>query len=54
MDGITDKYMQTGAFLEFSSFKPATRVLLVYAYQYTLIQNLGFADRKLILVGPLS
>ena len=29
-------------------------MLLIYVYQYTLIQNPGFADRKLILVGPSS
>ena len=40
---------------EFSSFKPATRMLLIYdAYQLTLVKDPGFADRKLTLVGPLS
>ena len=29
-------------------------LLIYYVYQFTLVQDPGFADRKLTLVGPLS
>ena len=38
----------------FFSFKPATRMLLIYAYQFTQVEDQAFTGRKVTLVGPLS
>lgn len=38
----------------FPSFKPATRMLLIYAYQFIPVQEPGFTGWKVTSVGPLS